>query len=308
MKIAIVFVLISIACAGIGAIELSAQNKAALVVLPFTGSSIDSASKQTAIKLLRRELDRSDNYKVIADNGALTPCSDVACAIDAGKKAGAAVVVYGGFGKLGTKLLISYSVFDVATRAEIVSGDVSASSTEDLDVAITDVAHRVTTGKDETLVVPTRVLNRPPYVGVIGVGFGEMYRTGGFNNITKAVAFDLRFSLEYPKYSLNLLSAWRYGPMLNFGGSYIFSPGNFAPYLGGGIGYHVFGNVSDDPYASSDEEVSSGFQMIIGGGLWILRTNDLRFFANLDYMKTFVGSSSAVVFTIGVAGSAIVRL
>lgn len=291
------------------------QTKEKILVLPFKATGIDSISALTATGLLRKEVDRAGKFEVVSEvNTPMTLCGDIACAVDIGKSERINNVVYGSYSRLGSKVIVEYVLVDVRKGASSVSGDLSATSLDDLDATMSGIAHTVSTGEkvqrfgSSASPHPTVVINKLPYQGYVGGSIGQMYRSSGYPEDEKAIVFDARLSLEYPTYALNLISGWRVGPMISVGASYYILPGSISPYIGAGFGYHLITTGAfTDPYAS-EPVFASGFQTMMSVGVEALRTNDLHVLLNLDYMLTFDGrNDKAFVLTLGLLGDANIR-
>jgi hypothetical protein len=269
--------------------------------------------------MLRRETGRSNKLDVVETGQTpMFACGDVDCAADAARPLFAQRVVYGSFSKLGSRVIMEYTLADVSGRRRLITENVAAESVEGLQNRIGAVATSIAEEKPLSLaetsgtqtgtggVTPQRVMNRHYDTISMGVGFGQLYPTSGYQAVSnRAFVLDTRFAIEKPKYSLNLLGAWRFGPMLNFGASYFLINSSIAPYIGGGIGYHfILQPEFFDPFDEQDTTGSgSGFQLMASAGVWMLRNNDIRVFVNIDYMYTLNSfNDQAAVLTLGVAG------
>ncbi len=95
------------------------------------------------------------------------------------------------------------------------------------------------------------------------------------------------------------------GRWVNIGASYLLAEGDITPYVGGGVGYAFLftGDFNPDPLApTAGESGRSGFQVMLSGGLILLRTNEIRFSLNGDSMITASGhGDKAFVLTLGVS-------
>lgn len=307
---------IVIACFGVWS-TLHAQVRPRILVLPFRPVGSDTSSAQTIASLMRSELDRIGKHIVI--EAGRTPdrwCEDVDCAMDAGRDATAAIVVYGSLGRLGEKYVLSYSVADVIGGGRTKSGERSSWSVEELENAARSAAAEIAGGSttesaneanSRSVGQPNRVLNRRYDTVSIGIGFGQLYPTNGFSGIERAFVFDTRFSIEHPSYSFDALIAWRLGPLINLGASYLFTNDDISPYVGVGFGYHLTASetVADtNGYYYDDPDLPDGsFQLMARVGTWVLRKSSIRIFVNVDYLWNIEeGKQKAVTLTLGLAG------
>lgn len=298
-------------------VDAFAQTPKKILVLPFEVYNVDAVSARTLVSLLQRELESGGRYTVI-DAGSATACDGIDCAVEAGKAAGADRVVYGDFSRLGTKILWAFTLVDVWPNKKIFSGDVTEFRIEEMQAEVPWVARSLEAGMLEPRttvttssgsdIVPTRILNRNYDTVAFRVGLGQLYAVSGYydhpdsfnpDTLKRAFVFDVYTSLLKENYSLNLLTAFRNGLVINIGGSYFPIKGNFSPYLGGGLGYSIY---FDEETLEHDDFYISGFQAILGGGFWFMRRGSLGAYVNLDYMFTFNSrDDQAVTLTLGVS-------
>jgi hypothetical protein len=301
----------------VAANSATAQVHPKVVILPFSISGVDSISAQTIVGMLRREVAKNNKLDVIETGQTpIFACGDVGCASDAAKPLFAQRVVYGSFSKLGSRVIMEYTLADVSGRRRLITENIAAESIEGLQNRIAAVAVSIAEEKPLSLaetagtqtggggVTPQRTTNRRYDTISMGVGFGQLFPQDGYEGASnRFFVLDSRTCLEKTNYSLNLLIGVRYGLYAAFGASYIPLKGSVSPYIGGGFGYHfVAEDISNSQF--NDPEVSlSGFMGMISAGVWFLRTSDIRVFVNLDFMYTASSfDDKAVVLTLGVAG------
>ncbi len=302
------------------------QPSKTLVVLPFKAYGVDSTSTQTVLALLRREFEQRDAYNVIQES--YTPeseCQDLECAVSAGRSVGADLVLYGHFSRLGTKVLWSFTLVDVERNAKEFSGDVTKQRIEDFQSSISGVAKSIETGVLETNSAGSSQIlsiskdHRRDTI-IFGIGVGQLFPVHGYidrrysdddynyNNVVvpdtikRAFVLDSRVALKVSdNYTLDLLFGIRRGILLNIGASYDPLNSVVSPYVGGGLGYYIY--IGEDSFDNNDPDFfTSGFQVMVKGGLWFFKTSILRAFANLDYTYIFNSrDDQAVTFTIGIA-------
>lgn len=295
-----------------------AQGKQKLAVLPFRVYEIDSISTRTLLSLLRQELEKQGVYSIVEESlTPQNPCQDVPCAIEAGAGVNADKVVFGNFSKLGTKILWTYTLVDVNGKSKVFTGDITRWKIEDFADVVLIVAKSIESGMVEpeiassTKILPSGPINRDRDTVSVGVGIGQMYPTHGYystsvfspDTVKRAFILDCRLGLERPNYTLDLLVALREGILVNIGASYVPFNSVIAPYIGGGVGYHAQVNGFLDEDEGDSDFFTSGFQCMVKGGIWVLRTSSLRAFINADYMYTFNSrDDQAVSLTLGVVG------
>lgn len=293
--------------------EANAQTKERLVVLPFSTGGVDSVSARTLTSLLRNEIESLNKYEVVETG--LTPateCQDISCAADVAKTVKASRVVYGSFSRLGSTIIMEYTLADAGARKRIYSDTKSAPSVENLQYSIGSIARSIVQEKQvsETpqtgnAVTPNRVMNRRYDTVSIGGGVGQMYPQHGYPGASKPFVVDTRMALEYPNYSLNLLASIRYGLLLNFGATFYPVNAAVSPYVGGGLGYHlVLGGLDNSTSGSTSDNVDdSGFDAMLSFGIMFMRRSTIRFYVNGDYMYTFNNfDDKALVVTLGIVG------
>jgi TolB-like protein len=296
---------------------LCAQER--MAVLPLTGSGVDASTQETTHMLLVSEINKLKMYDVISkseiesfawDRG----CAEVACAIEIGKQANAAKVVFGSLNKLGEKVILQYTLVEVSTGQTLVSDDLSALRVEDLDQVVkrvalsivqqVPVAKTVEVGlvtEQESQEAKTRKANSS-----WGIAWGYLYPQRGYDDREPVFVWDFRSIYELRHIAVDAVMGFRQGFALNVSVLYIPGLKDFSPFAGAGIGFHGVSHEQyyDGYYYSPDYEGNKkedGFEFVIKGGLLAFRTYDFRVVATVEYTMTFNDyNDRAIVLTLGV--------
>lgn len=284
-----------------------AQAKNKMVVLPLRSIGIEEASTQTAYLLLRQEIGKLGKHEVVSD--ALvrktvdpTPCADVTCAADIGRELNAAEVVFGSLNRLGEKIIVQYTLVDVATRKISLIDNITALSVEDLETVMKRVAKSIVKRQPVTKTAEVGAITEKEAMEPRGrrtrrglaTRFGYLFPTNGYDDSGQVFAIDFLTMYEAKDFMVNGLFGIRDGIALNIGATYLSTRTDFCPYFGGGLGFHWVHH--DDP----GDKRSDGFEAILSGGLIAFRTYNFRILVNLDYCISFNEyNDRALVFTIG---------
>ena len=284
-----------------------AQAKDKIVVLPLRSIGVEETSTQTAYMLLRQEIGKLGKHELVSD--ALvretvdpTPCADVACAADIGRELNAAEVVFGSLNKLGEKIIVQYTLVDVATRKASLTDNITAMSVEDLETVMKRIAKSIAKRQPVAKTAEVGAITEKEALEPrgrrtrrgFGTRFGYLFPTNGYNGDDQVFAIDFLTMYEAKDFMVNGLLGIRKGIALNIGATYLTTRTDFCPYVGGGLGFHW---VLHD---GSEDKRSDGFEAILSGGLIAFRTYNFRILLNLDYCISFNEyNDRALVFTMG---------
>jgi TolB-like protein len=296
---------------------LYAQER--MAVLPLTGSGVDASTQETTHMLLVSEISKLKKYDVISKSEIEAiawdrDCAEVACAVEIGKQANAAKVVFGSLNKLGEKVILQYTLVEVSTGQTLVSDDLSALRVEDLDQVVkrvaasivqeVPVAKTVEVGlvtEQESQEAKTRKANSS-----WGVAFGYLYPQKGYDDERQIFVWDFRSLYEMRQFAVDAVLGLRQGFALNVGFLYLPSRKDFSPFVGAGVGFHGVSHKQfySGPYYyeyGQSEKTSDGVEFLIKGGLLAFRTYDFRVIATVEYSITLNDyDDRAIVVTIGV--------
>ena len=293
-----------------------AQEK--LAILPLAGSGVDVSTQETTYMLLVSEINKLKKYEVIPESEikallADRECAESACAIEIGKKANAAKVIFGSLNKLGEKVIFQYTLVEVSTGQTLISDDLSALRVEDLDQVVKRVAASIVqqipaaktvevglVTEQESQETKTRKANSS-----WGIAWGYLYPQKGYDDREPVFVWDFRSLYELRHVAVDAVMGFRQGFALNVSVLYVPGLKDFSPFAGGGIGFHGVSHEQyyDDYYYSPDgsNKKEDGFEFVIKGGLLAFRTYDFRVVATVEYTMTFNDyNDRAIVVTLGV--------
>ncbi len=293
-----------------------AQEK--LAILPLAGSGVDVSTQETTYMLLVSEINKLKKYEVIPESEikallADRECAESACAIEIGKKANAAKVIFGSLNKLGEKVIFQYTLVEVSTGQTLISDDLSALRVEDLDQVVKRVAASIVqqipaaktvevglVTEQESQETKTRKANSS-----WGIAWGYLYPQKGYDDREPVFVWDFRSLYELRHVAVDAVMGFRQGFALNVSVLYVPGLKDFSPFAGGGIGFHGVSHEQyyDDYYYSpnGNNKKEDGFEFVIKGGLLAFRTYDFRVVATVEYTMTFNDyNDRAIVVTLGV--------
>jgi TolB-like protein len=293
-----------------------------LAVLPFRGNGVDILTQETVYTLLLTEITQLKKYRVTPQSDVLSlmgdsSCSDAACAVDIGRQVQATKVAFGSLNKLGEKIICQYNLVDVSSGETLCSGDLSALRAEDLDLVVTRVAASIVQQAptaDNRATAGFVTGQEPPEPDArksnvsLGIDCGYLHPQEGFDNGHGEFVWDIRGIYEIHHFAVDVVLGMRKGAALNVGLLYLAAPKDFSPFVGAGVGVHAVnyhptnaGNDSDD---CQENELNTGMEILIKGGLLAFRTHDVRVAATVDYSFSFDDCEDrAVILTIGVLGA-----
>jgi TolB-like protein len=293
-----------------------------LAVLPFKGNGVDIATQKTVYTLLLSEIKQLKQFKVIPQSDVLPlvgdgSCSETACAVDIARQVQATRVAFGSLNKLGEKIICQYNLVEVTSGETLCSGDLGALRVEDLDQVAKQVAASIvlqTPAADNRAVVGFVTRQESPKPDTrkstvsLGIDCGYLYPQEGYDNEKGVFVWDIRGIYEMQHFAVDVLLGMRKGAALNVGFLYLSDPTDFSPFVGAGVGLHTVTyrqtNAWNDSDDCQDNELNTGLQFLIKGGLLAFRTHDVRVAATVDYSFSLDDCEDrAIVLTIGVMGA-----
>lgn len=299
-------------------------QQSTLAVLPFHSADIDQASAATTHQLLKQEILKYKTYTLVSDARVSelmdsSGCSESDCAFSIGQSLNADKILFGAFNRLGDKIIVQYTLADVAGQQILLTDNITALYIEDLDIVVKRIAASVVKLQPVEKTVEVGLVTEQEsweprsrkFRGSWGISYGYLYPTNGFDDEDRVVAFDFRRIYESRDFAITGLFGIRKGIALNVGALYLFSPKDFTPYLGGGIGVHFVKHEYDFSYYNENgtyynpddfrEKKSDGMALLLSGGIMAFRTYNFRVMLNLDYSVTFNDyDDKAFVLTIGI--------
>lgn len=291
-----------------------------LAILPVKASGLEAATSETVYSLLTSEIRQLKKYEMVPEGDILAllagrTCSESACAVDIGRRANAAKVVFGSLNKLGEKIIFQYCLVNVASGETLVCDDLAALRVEDLD----QVTKRVAASIDRQIPADKTVefglvteqesqdIRTRKSSSSWGIGFGYLYPQKGYDDKERVFVWDFRSLFEIRHLAVDALLGIRKGIALNVGVMYLPSLKDFSPYAGAGVGFHAVSHKEIfDPYPSGEVEDKhgDGFEFLMKAGFLAFRTYDFRIVATVEYSVTLNDyDDGAVVVTIGVMRS-----
>lgn len=293
-----------------------------IAILPFSAVGVDESTVQGAQAILRLEIDAASDWTIIPEREVQQaagdqPCTEVDCAVEIGKQLNASRVLIGNLTALGEKILVYYTLVDVAGGAAVFRDKASALYIEDLDAVLKRVAISVANEKpiertaevnnitaQESLEPLRRNTNT-----LSGFTFGYLFPKDGYDNSDRVFTLDFRVAQELDPFEIGLLLAARKGFAVNIYGNYLFTRNDICPYLGPAFGFHWIVheeqyNVIYDPQTGYVEEQKKkrgdGFELTFNGGVKLFRTYNFQVLVNFAYSITFNDyDDRATVFTLG---------
>lgn len=296
----------------------SQQNKdSSIAVLPFVYKGIDPNTITSAQTILKSEILKLSNYKLIPDQQITealqnTSCDEIVCALKIGKAVNADKVALINFLTLGQKTIVHYSFYNVNKSEKIVIDDITSNNLEELDAVMKRIA--VSIIKNETVKQSAEIGNIVPNEsktislrGARRIGtlsFGYLFPREGYSGLERSFTVDYKISgdLENINYGVQLFA--RDGVGVNIFTSYLFTKSDICPYAGFGLGFHWIQhetNIINSLSQTSEKKKGDGFELNINTGFILFRTYSLSLVVNFSYAMTFNDfNSRASVLTIGV--------
>ncbi len=282
------------------------------VLLPIISNGIEKASVQTAESILRMELSKEENIKLVPERATIDAvdgeeCIDEACAKKIGEQLNADQVLLCKINPLGEKLIVQYQLIETSTGSTILSDRATATFIEDLDAVMKRIAISVArqTPFEENKEVGNLVVQesieplRQTARYNFGVGFGYLFPSTGYDgNTDKKFTINGYFDYEMLDYSAGLMVGARKGFAINIYGNYLFSKTDICPYLGSSLGFHW---VLHEGLFEDDGKDGDGFELGLLGGIRIFHTYNFQLFIHAEYIMTFNDyNDKAFVLTLGI--------
>lgn len=288
----------------------------AWLVLPLAGGGVDRTTTENFRGLLEAELSSRAGSRFLAASAA---CGDLACARAEGRKAGAAITIYGRIAQLGTKLVVFVSAVDVEAGTVLSQQRMSVDRVEDLEQVATRMADAITSGRstedNAELGLITQRETRPATrrKGLSGLSlrlggvrpFGEPYEAGfgllvdgGFWYEGNAFAIEPRIGYRFSTQRGDDGDEGYRAFHGDFGAFWIAGRGDIAPFIGGGAGIRwvqerrtqtqQVGSVVRLTSQTVHEDEQWGPGAFARVGVMFFRTYSVRMAIDLEYDATFV--------------------
>jgi len=296
-----------------------AQETGSTVVLPLRTIGVSDTTAAVVADLLRDELEArrvsvlpASQLPADLPKGA-EACAEAACAAATAANLGASRAVYGSVSRLGVKFIVRIRTIRSGETSPEYTDQLTATYEEDLDALARRFADGIVAGlphsetasvknitEEETL-EPRRRASRASVGLRAGFLFPAEHSYGGAERLTAA-----RFSFKYEteKFLVDttpiLGFAWHGDTVewtiLDIFVARIFGSGDFAPYLGAGVGVHALNieqvsyfapNYYDPYFYSSHSQSETTLTGDAGIGLTMLRTYDFSLAFDLRYHYVF---------------------
>lgn len=303
---------------------LLAQEKSA--VFEFEGIGVEQSTIDAATQIFRNELGATGKFTVLSKGdmeaklaaGGVTDysCHDVACAAQNGFTMGVEEVVIGSLTRLGERITADVRLVNVVKKEVAFSDRFSATSVDDLDMALRKLAEAVASRKkiqselgryaitEEETMEQRRKKSYITSGATFGFGFplGDSY--AGVNQLYtlawvvryEAGNFVLDNSIGYTWGSIKADSSdWLGFPIeqvsvgvlpWDMGMRYVFNrSSDFTPFVGGGIGLHFVASQSSAGQVYIDNGTAMAIH--IAGGVYGFQSYDFRFTLEGKYTILF---------------------
>ncbi len=304
----------------------------AWTVLPMEARGVEPGAADIFRDLLQNELSTRTGAAFRDGSGS---CTDVPCARNAGKVAGASTVVFGSMNALGSKIIIAVTVVSASTGDVLDNQKMTINQIEDLDAVAARMAEAIVTGKttEETAELGNiteqdsiperrrrfdrgfglRVGGLAPLSDGYAGGTGGVLIDGSYWYETSQFAIEPRIGVRFNASRDNELNNSFLEVPMDLGAYYILGRSDFAPFIGGGAGLRYMsesrteilrsGNVIVTESESTQRDSVFGFGTFARVGMLLFRTYTVRVAVTADYNITFVdlnGVTNPQSFTMGI--------
>jgi hypothetical protein len=299
---------------GVAATAVSAKS---LLVLPVAGVLEAGSPEFAAVNRLFRDAleSRHGRLSAVPASALAAPCAERACALEAAKAASLEPgdqVVYSSLEKLGTKWIFLSSIVR-ADGKRPYNQRMTVETVEDLEpvtqrmaeVLITRTAPEFAASVDDVTERETtfeRAKRKTPYAMGVGIGYLAPLN-GGFSYLKEdANNPNSGYSQTDPDALLRLswIHTWEFRRDFHFGMeatwteprsfggdlnlAYLLGGGDFAPFLGGGLGLHAL-PADEDPNSSGRRNF--GPAVNAQAGLYLFRTYGVNVRVRGQYLAVF---------------------
>lgn len=290
---------------------LAGAQTAKTLVLPFRTVNMSDATAAISRDMLEHELqDRGLDIVSLRSvsedlHGGPDACDEPECVRAIARAVGVTQVVYGSLSRLGEKILARIYVLRIDEPSPFFKEQLPATYEEELDTVMRRMAEGISSGRsssDQTTVdsvileetaQPRRRAMRPGFSAQTGLLFptGDSYgREERLTNIQLMFKFEGRaFFME-----MTPLMGFSWGDrvldwtILDAFAAKIFGLGDFAPFVGAGLGLHYL--TPDKDEFAEEESKGEGVAAVVGDigvGLLAMRTWDFHFMVEARYRYAF---------------------
>lgn len=299
---------------------LAARAEGSTLVLPLRSVGVSDTTCEVSRALLEGGL---RDHGVALLNGSLADlpsgaagCGDPDCAAALLDRSGADQVVYATLGKLGDKVIVRISALRKGETTPFFNDQLTATVEEDLDAVMRRAAEAIAAGRPDAsratidsvtqqeAKAPVRRATRSAVAPSAGFLFPGGNAFGGADRMT-TLKLTHRFESRELLVQSTVLAGLAWGDdaidwtILDVAVSRIMGTGDFATYVGGGVGIHRVGaekrnsrwieNPYGQPYMDEEttrqDEVAPSFDLV--AGMMALRTYDFELVLDLRYHHVF---------------------
>jgi hypothetical protein len=224
------------------------------LVLPLRTVGVSDATALVSRDLLIGSLEDL-GVQVMRDTAHAEACDDPECAARIGRERGAGRVVYGSLSQLGGKIIARLDVLRAGEAQPYYRDQLTALTEEDLDQVMRRFAEGIAAGRPNSDRATVETVTQaeavtPPRRAVrsgFGLRAGFLFPTnGGYADADRLTNFHAAFRYEMPHWQIqsSSLLGFTWGKenfdwaILDVTGARIFGLGDFASYLGVGVGVH----------------------------------------------------------------------
>ena len=291
-----------------------------IVIMPFVSEGIDNITLNSAEVILRLEISKLSKDEIIVGKDYLektdSNCAAIDCAVAYGKQIDADQVVACNFLVLGQKIIIQYTLYDVAENKAVIDDSIISMSIEELDVVMKRIAMSLTRNESAKETAEKGVIIGQEAKKTLlrsggnfyGFSLGYLFPLTGFNETERSFTIDLKVGSELEDFDYGLQFAARQGFGVNIYSSCLLTKEDVCPYIGAGLGFHwITGLHKNDSYYDGtqyihkqDDRKEDGFELLLNSGFRFFNTYDMKITINFTFAHTFNDyKSDSFVLTIG---------
>ena len=277
-----------------------------ILLYDFEARGVDVSVIRTTTQVMRDALNGTYKYVVI-DPAAGTFCYNVLAAADSAKKYNAAQALIGNIMAIGGKQWLTYQLVDAASASVLLADKLELPPMEEFPTMSDRIAASIVEKKPYSATVEPEKMTSPevnpqfkhprkPYAGVfltagylfqmrqrpyVVINDTTYYMSTNLVNLNLAVSFETQQMLTMLQ--LGLMRGIHSENDLAFDviGNYVVGQGDFAPFIGGGLGITRY---------SWDKGDNDGLSVNAGGGVLALRTYYFRILAAAYVNYTFASN------------------
>lgn len=262
-----------------------------ILVYDFEARGVDVKVTRANTEVLRDALNNSYKYVVI-DPPVGTFCYNVLAAADSARAYGAALALIGNIMAVGSKQMVTYQLVDAASSSLVLADKFELPPMEEFPTMAERVAASIVERKPyEGTIEPGKVLEpetaqwikhpRKPHAGIMmTAGYSYLLNRPESYFATRLVNLNIAVSFETQRLLTLLQIGYLRGMheekdiAFDLLGHYVFGNGDFAPFVGGGLGITKYSWAEPEPNYRKRE--NDALVVSAGGGMLGLRTYYFR--------------------------------